>query len=608
MEYYEKLNSLGIVLKSNSRQQKTKCPNCKKIGKENYKDLCLSVNLNEMLYNCHKCGWKGFFGKEGSESIVKQNKYDLPKKNNLKKLTKKAIDYFAKRKISESVLNKNKIISTINDDGVLFPYIENGVFTNSKTRFLSKKGFLQSSNAKPIMFNYDRIKKSKEIIICEGEIDAISWEMCGIEYHTSVNQGAPNENDKNVNKKLECITNSYDAFDDAETVYLSVDNDSNGRRLEKELIRRIGAEKCKIIDLKPFKDVNEVLVSEGKESLLNRLKNASDVRVDGIFEVNDAWSSMKDSFFNGKRRGTTTYFPEIDQAYTHRYGEVNVWTGYENEGKSTFLNQLLLIKACFDGDKTAFFSPENVPLDDFFDDFIEMYIGKSCDKYYHNNLMSFEEYEKGKNFMQDHFFMIYPKENFSLDTIFEKARYLVKKKGIRHLVIDPYNNVEHLQKGGEREELYISRFMASLKRFAIDNEISIHLVAHQNSAKVDNNTGLFYTPYSSNIKGGAVFAQKADNVLFIQRPELKKDRTNTSVVFGSLKIKKQKLVGMTQNITDIEFLRKQNRYLVNGFNPLSKLEFKKQSDDFEKQKELPKVDPKEAFGDYDDDKLNEIPF
>jgi hypothetical protein len=31
------------------------------------------------------------------------------------------------------------------------------------------------------------------------------------------------------------------------------------------------------------------------------------------------------------------------------------------------------------------------------------------------------------------------------------------KKGIRGVIIDPYNTVEHLMNNGEREDLYISR-------------------------------------------------------------------------------------------------------------------------------------------------------
>ena len=56
---------------------------------------------------------------------------------------------------------------------------------------------------------------------------------------------------------------------------------------------------------------------------------------------------MLDNYRNGQERGTTTYIPAVDSAWTWRNGELNIWTGYQNEGKSMFLNQLVLLKAYF---------------------------------------------------------------------------------------------------------------------------------------------------------------------------------------------------------------------------------------------------------------------
>ena len=72
---------LGIEVKPSPVQQKVKCPNCKKIGKENYQDTCLSVNLQDGLYNCHKCGWNGCVNKGETKS------YQKPIKTNFTKLT-----------------------------------------------------------------------------------------------------------------------------------------------------------------------------------------------------------------------------------------------------------------------------------------------------------------------------------------------------------------------------------------------------------------------------------------------------------------------------------------------------------------------------------------
>lgn len=562
----ETFSDLGITLKGNREEQKVPCPNCVKLGKQNYKDSCLSINLHLGLYNCHKCGWKGRI-KDKNDYIMESTKvYKSPEKKNMKNLTDKGREFLHSRGITDEVISANKIVSSKDDRNIIFPYFKANKITNYKTRGLDSKFFTQSKDAEPIIYNYDRCSESETIVICEGEMDSLSWEVAGIEFHTSVNMGAPNAGDKNIDKKLECISNSYEVFEQAKAIYVATDEDDNGRILQKELVRRFGAEKCLLVDLSPYKDANEVLLKEGVESLKRRLKNASNPKMEGIFNVGDVEKSMMDGFHNGLERGSTTHVEPLDKAWTWRNGEVNIWTGYQNEGKSLFLNQMATLKAFHDGWKFAVFSPENMPINDFFNDIIEMYVGKSSDPYHKNLQMNEEEYREAMDFVKKHFFLIFPRKDFELNTIFERAKYLVKTKGIRSLIIDPYNTVQHRMRSGEREDLYISRFMSELKRFALDQNISIHLVAHQVTPQKDD-SGRYQKPDVNRIKGGGTFADKADNVMFVWRPERALDFSSTLVTFGSQKIKKQKLVGIPQELSDISFNVREQRYYFNGQTP-----------------------------------------
>lgn len=593
--------NLGIQVKSNRVEQKCKCPNCVTLGKTNINDTCLSINLNTGLYNCHKCGWKGCAVEKEYKREEMQIIYKIPEKPNITKLSDEALKYFESRAIGQEVILENKIAMTKDGNGIVFPYFRNGQLINYKTRLLKEKKFFQAKEAEPIMYNLDRLQGQKEIIVCEGEFDSLSWEVAGYKNHTSVNQGAPNENDANVDKKLECITNCYNVFEEAESIYLAVDTDNNGIRLQKELIRRFGAEKCKIVDLKDCKDANEYLIKYGAFELSQLLKEAKDVKIEGIFTLEDSFDSMLNGFKNGLERGTTTYIDDVDLAWKWRKGEVNLWTGYQNEGKSLFLNQLSLIKAWFDKDKFAVFSPENMPMDDFYNDLIEMLVGKTSDNFYGKLQMSEVEYLNASSFINRHFFLIYPDFDFKLDTIFEKVKFLVRKQGIEHLIIDPYNTIEHLMKAGEREDLYISRFMAKLKRFAVENEITIHLVAHQNTARPnEKDGGRYYKPNLNNIKGGGTFADKADNVLFVWRPNRALDFRCTKVVFGSQKIKKQKLVARPMDVDGIDFDFKTNRYLFNSETPFSKIDLQrgiqKHQHEFKEEPKVITATPNEAFG------------
>jgi twinkle protein len=342
--FIQEFLDLGITPKGNKVEQKVICPRCIQLGKTNWKDTCLSINLEKGLYNCHKCEFQGKIKENNYPTATTPKKeikmYKTPSEDNLASITDEGRKFLNDRGITDEVIDRNKVVSSKDNKSVVFPYFKDGKLINYKTRRINGKAFTQAKDAKPMIYNYDSVKNESSIVICEGEMDSLSWEVAGMTAHTSVNMGAPNKGDKNIDKKLECLSNCYEVFEQASKIYIATDNDDNGRVLEKELLRRFGADKCKLVDLRPFKDANEVLLQEGVESLRKRLETAYDPKLEGVFEVNDVMESMLDGFKNGQERGTTTYIPEVDNAWTWRPQEVNIWTGYQNEGKSLFLNQV----------------------------------------------------------------------------------------------------------------------------------------------------------------------------------------------------------------------------------------------------------------------------
>jgi len=605
----EQYNVYGLPSKSKNHT----CPKCSEHRKKKT-DKCMSVFWDTGLGQCNHCGetiqLHTYKKKQEVKSYVKP-KISIAKLD----LSNNFVNYICNvRKIEKSALNTLKIRESKEwmpqtkkeENCICFDYYLESEIVNVKYRD-ARKNFKLFKGAEKIFYNLDNIATSKECIIVEGEFDVLSFVSAGYVNCVSVPNGF---NLKGDTINLDYLDNYYNYFESKEVIYLAVDNDAAGIKGQKELIRRLGAEKCKIVDFKDCKDANDYLIKYGKEELAKTIHKAKDVKIEGVFEVSDVRASMLHSYKNGKKRGTTTYISDVDKAWTWRGGDVNVWTGYEQEGKSLFLNQLCVIRAYWDDAKVAIFSPENFPLDDLFDDFIEMLIGKSCDPYYENNYMSENEYNDGLDFVDKNFFAIYPEKDFKLDSIFERTKYLIRKKGIRTLIIDPYNTIEHKIKPGEREDLYISRFMATLKRFAVENDISVNLVAHQNTARANEaDGGRYYKPYLNNIRGGGTFAAKADNVLTIWRPNRALDFKDPEVVFASQKIKKQKLVGRPQDIDNVDFDIRMNRYLFNGVTPFTKIDRHRNGTEEPEQYDtkevrLPYGDPKVAF-EVDTD---EIPF
>mgnify|MGYP003644784143 CR=1 FL=1 len=587
-----------------SKAKTSTCPKCSEARKKKT-DKCMSVFWDTGLGQCNHCGETTQLHSYKKMQVHK--KYEKPKEVLIEsKYSNGLLNYLKTRCIDEDSFLKLKVTEskewmpqTKRDENcICFNYYLENELINVKYRD-ARKNFKLFKGAEKIFYNIDSISTSKDCVIVEGEFDVLSFITSGVSSVVSVPNGF---NLKGDNVNLDYLDNYYNYFENKDTIYIAVDNDAAGLKGQRELIRRFGAEKCKVVDFKDCKDANDYLIKYGKQALKQTIKDSKDVKVEGVFTLGDARDSMIHDYRNGQKRGSTTYVDSIDKSWTWREGDVYVWTGYQNEGKSLMLNQMCAVRAYWESAKVAVFSPENFPINDFYNDIIEMYIGKSCDPFYQNNYMSEGEFNEGMDFVEKNFFLIYPENDFTLETIFKKVMYLVKRHGIRTFIIDPYNTIEHKMNRGEREDLYISRFMATLKRFAIEMDISIHLVAHQLTAKKnDADGGRYFKPMLNNIKGGGTFADKADNVLFVWRPNRAIDFKDIDVVFGSQKIKKQKLVGIPQDISDIEFDIRMNRYLFGGVTPFTKIDFHRKGLDYDNEieriKEVPLISADEAFKD-----------
>lgn len=570
LDLFPKLSTSKLGL---SRNIKIKdCPSCEELGKSNSESV--SIIPADGYGHCHKCGTK-FLIRESKSETTKRVEYTPPSRKNITSLQEDGLQFLVNRKISQDVANRYKLAQRNSE--VAFPYIQDGECVNIKYRNIHEKKFSQSGGGKHVVFGYDQAKEYMEasgdfrVLICEGEADTLSYATQGINFAVSVDSGAINERDTKIDGKLECIDNSQYLFDLADIIYIATDNDSAGHRLRDELIRRFDIDKVRVVDYGDYKDANEAHMYD--VSLSTLLDTAKEVKIDGIFYAEDVKDKLKSVYDHGLPKGEKTHLPSIDGVdamgiWSWRRRDVTIWTGYNNEGKSNFLTYLAMLKAAIDGDRFAYYSPENSPAEEFFEDLMHMFIGKTMDKDFAGR-MTPKEFERAYEFVNDRFFLIYPDKEKTVENIFMRAANLVKKKGIKHLILDPYNTIEHNQ-GSQREDLYISTFMGSLKSFAIAHDISIQLVAHQNKPERKNEDLDYPAPDIYKIKGGGTFADKADNVLSVWRPYRRSEPTNPLVTIESHRIRKKKLTG-TIGKADFTYEWQSNRYqdeLLNGVCPL----------------------------------------
>lgn len=283
-----------------------------------------------------------------------------------------------------------------------------------------------------------------------------------------------------------------------------------------------------------------------------------------ILTMDDCYDEMIHDLENGKEKGSSTYVEGLDDAWTWRMGEFNIWTGYSNEGKSQFLRFLSLIKALEEqraGNtwRFAFYAPEDYPAKEFFDDLIHTASGRSTDK--DNPLFIGPElYKQTYDKIKDFFYFNYlrPPRN-SLVRVLKSFVPLIKERDVKVCVVDPIIKVARPAKYLNADDKYAAYVTTLATDFTRAYNVSLHLVMHQVTPAIQENN-LHPKPSMYRIKGGGTWADGTDNIMSIQRPMYAVDKVDDEVKFTSQKIKKQKLVGIPQEF-QMRFDRKTNRYV-----------------------------------------------
>lgn len=510
-----------------SGNRKVFCPQCHE-QRHDKRDKSLSVNLETGEFNCHYCGFSGCAAEKEpweredrpwrNAAPIRREKpvYKKPAPRQVSQtMSEKALKWFSGRGISEKTLLAMKVTEGLEwmpqkngkANTVQFNYYHNGELVNTKFR-TGDKCFKLCSGAELLPYGIDNIKGKKECIITEGEMDALSFYECGRTDVVSVPNGA--------NSNLDYLDDYIEEyFDDKETIYIASDTDTKGVVLKEELLRRFGAERCRVLEYgEGCKDANEHLMKYGQHSLLDCLKNAPEIKLEGIFTVSDFEESLDALFEHGMKKGVTIGHDNFDRLCSFETKRLCIVTGIPGSGKSEFIDEIAERLNMRYGWRFAYFSPENAPLAYHASKLIEKFTGKHFGK----ETLTFGEYKQVKQHLETDFFFIAPKQDYRVDTILERAKFLVRRKGIKALVIDPYNRLED-ESEGQNETKYVSKLLDKLTNFAQMNDVLIILMAHPTKMQ-KNKEGELEIPTLYDISGSANFYNKADFGIVVHRNRL----------------------------------------------------------------------------------------
>lgn len=512
MKIYCTTNKFSYEIQAHSGSRQIVCPVCAKDRKkQNLKTL--TYNSDKKVGFCHHC--QSAFVEWKEMQVHPDTKvYKRPAKKQTSGLSDPMLKYFLGRGISEATIKEMGITEQIEwmpqtekeMNCICFNYFRNGELINIKFRD-GKKDFKLSKDAELIPYNLDGLTGQTSAIWCEGEFDQLSFYECGLKFAVSVPNGAGKKS-----QNLIYLDNAIKEIEPIEIHYLATDNDEPGRALRDELIRRFGAENCKTINFQDCKDANEFFLKYGRSALIEAFNNATFVPISGVYSVENNYEKIVDLWRNGMPRGKTIAHNLTNKLITWVSGALAIWTGIPSSGKSEFCDEVCEQLNILHGWKVAYYSPENWPTETHVAKLVSRISGKMFDPTH----LTENELRQTMSYVNDNFFFINPEDdNVTIENILSHAKSLIKRNGIKILVIDPWNKLDHSQLRTETETQYVSRALDELTKFAQRNDILIHLVAHP--VKIKKVDGVEPAPTLYDISGSANFYNKAFYGLSVHR-------------------------------------------------------------------------------------------
>ena len=265
----------------------------------------------------------------------------------------KVYEYFQRRKISPKTIDYADVRQDSEGNVVFNYYDTNDVLTMVKYRPARKvrkgenKSWCQKgADTTPLLFNMNRITTQpmvdgkSTLLICEGEPDCLTAIEAGFTNAVSVPLGSTN---------FHWMEENWEWLEQFDNIIVCSDNDEAGLKMQKECIYRLGSWRTKVVEIpryyvdeqnrvkRPINDLNEVLYFFGREKVLEIILDAKDSPVPGVVDFADIEDLDLDAM-----DGIPTGLPTLDRYLMKLFfGTLNIVTGINGSGKSSFLNQVI---------------------------------------------------------------------------------------------------------------------------------------------------------------------------------------------------------------------------------------------------------------------------
>ncbi|WP_420255783.1 toprim domain-containing protein [Leclercia adecarboxylata] len=469
-----------------------------------------------------------------------QKKFSRPDRKKISRYltkTEKHIEYLATRGISAETAKLYEVAAAKvwngerELDALAFPYKRDGELLQVKRisteRPDGKKVIMAEGDCEPCLYGWQAIPKNMRIVIlCEGEIDCMSYYQYGFPA-LSVPFGG------GKGAKQQWIEFEYHNLDRFDEIWISMDSDEVGQTAAREIATRLGEHRCRLVKL-PHKDINECLMAGiSSDDIVGYLERASFFDPEELYSAREFYQDTINAFYGKEQSLFYSPWECLNHNFAFRQAELTLVNGVNGHGKTEVVGHMAL-EAMRQGVKTCVASLEIKP---------GILLKRLTRQSTCLKLPPQLEIESAFKFYDDRLWLFGLTGTAKADRLIEIFTYAWKRYGIELFIIDS------LMKCGIGDDDYNGQkaFVDALCDFKNKTNTHVLLVTHSRKGDSEEKpTG------KMDVKGSGSITDLTDNLFIIWRNKVREKAIQKDLQGEELDDKERKALAAPASVLMLE--------------------------------------------------------
>jgi twinkle protein len=342
---------------------------------------------------------------------------------------------------------------------------------------------------------------NEPLIVAEGEPGCWAALIAGFPRAVGVPIASPD------GRRQPYVEQSEPLWRPVREIILATYDDDAGNTLREDLAHAFGRSRCKWVRYpKGCHDLLGTLRDFGVRGIQETVRRAQWLAVPDIYAMADLPEPPENPAIDTGIVGMREHFRV-------RRGDLTVVTGVPGHGKTSFVNEVVCRLALAHGWRTIFGSFEQRPVPDH-RRALRTFHARKLEKH-----MTVEERAAADAFIHKHFRFLVPSDETetSLEWLLETMAAAVHRFDPHIVVIDPWNELEHIRPRDMTQTEYTGWAIRALKRFARLRRVHVVIVAHPAKLQRNRGDGKYPMPTLYDIADSAHWYNKPDLGVVIWR-------------------------------------------------------------------------------------------